>query len=491
METEWAEQKERLEQELQKASETNALLQDQLDGLIPGHEAEAPQHLPGTATPVLSEPAGREALPQPIEIDWKARLDAKFAQKLGDFYPSRATATAPLPAALEPAQGKDEQFVDARETADERMSHVGDGGVDGKVPASSGDATALMSFVWRGEYLVTKLEAIDYHLEHGSVVIQRTKRLELPSETHVFPLKAKADSLEPPPEPIADRVIPPVPDPIIPQQSDLEYTPSIAPDPVVESAQEKEPPVDVEMKKSSAEPREPGETMPDGSIVPDGYHYDGVRLVKTYKGYRDVGSSGEAPDAAARLAAMPKQEGIFTIIDPEIDAMRNGNVDSGLKAGSPWTNVDKDLPNGSERIAEQQQLFGKLFKSFKRCIADASPHKPSVTFELSKNCKYWSWPSVQKFISDYKLRQHVRLKTSGPGPAKRVTFSGAAARAFHRSPLERMGLLDWSCPTHGVLRSTSEEVLQLGDLVKHLEKVGSRMVQMRDGLGSIWVEDVD
>ena len=75
--------------------------------------------------------------------------------------------------------------------------------------------------------------------------------------------------------------------------------------------------------------------------------------------------------------------------------------------GSPWTNVNKDLPNGSERIAEQQQLFGKLFKSFKRCIADASPHKPSVTFELSKNCKYWSWPSVQKFISDYKLRQHA------------------------------------------------------------------------------------
>ena len=134
------------------------------------------------------------------------------------------------------------------------------------------------------EYLVTKLEAIDYHLEHGSVVIQRTKRLELPSETHVFPLKAKADSLEPPPEPIADRVIPPVPDPIIPQQSDLEYTPSIAPDPIEPPAQEKEPPVDVEMKKSSAEPLEPGEVMPDGSIAPDGYHYDGVRLVKTYKG---------------------------------------------------------------------------------------------------------------------------------------------------------------------------------------------------------------
>ena len=142
METEWTEKKEHLEQELRKASETNALLQDQLDGLIPAHEAEAPRHLPGTATPVLSEPAGREAMPQPIEIDWKGRLDARFAQKLGDFYPSRAPATAPLPAALEHAQGKDDHFVDARETADERLSPAGDGGVDGKVPASSGEANA-------------------------------------------------------------------------------------------------------------------------------------------------------------------------------------------------------------------------------------------------------------------------------------------------------------------------------------------------------------
>ena len=68
--------------------------------------------------------------------------------------------------------------------------------------------------------------------------------------------------------------------------------------------------------------------------------------------------------------------------------------------------MNKDLPNGSERIAEQQQLFDKLFKGFKRCIADAKQYQPSITFELSKNCKYWSWPSVQKFISDNKLQQH-------------------------------------------------------------------------------------
>ena len=123
METEWTERKAYLEDELQKASETNALLQEQLDGLITAHETEAPHQLPGTATPVLSEPAGREALPQQAaEIDWKAKLDAKFAQKLGDFYPSRASIGLVPPAAPEHAQRKEEHFVDARETADERMS---------------------------------------------------------------------------------------------------------------------------------------------------------------------------------------------------------------------------------------------------------------------------------------------------------------------------------------------------------------------------------
>ena len=145
METEWTERKAYLEDELRKASETNALLQDQLDGLIPVHETEAPHQLPGTATPVLSEPAGREALPQAAEIDWKAKLDAKFAQKLGEFYPSRAPAGLIHPAVPEPAHSKEEHFVDARETADERLSNAGDGGAEGKAPASSGDANAPMS----------------------------------------------------------------------------------------------------------------------------------------------------------------------------------------------------------------------------------------------------------------------------------------------------------------------------------------------------------
>ena len=35
---------------------------------------------------------------------------------------------------------------------------------------------------WKGEYLVAKLEAADYHVNWGALTIQRTKRLELPSE---------------------------------------------------------------------------------------------------------------------------------------------------------------------------------------------------------------------------------------------------------------------------------------------------------------------
>ena len=124
METEWTERKAYLEDELRKASETNALLQDQLDGMIPPREGEPVHHQPGTTTPAISESAGREALPQAAEIDWKARLDATFAQKLSDFYPSRTSAGSVAPAAPEHAQSREEHFVDARETADDRMSNV-------------------------------------------------------------------------------------------------------------------------------------------------------------------------------------------------------------------------------------------------------------------------------------------------------------------------------------------------------------------------------
>ena len=47
---------------------------------------------------------------------------------------------------------------------------------------------------WKSEYLVAELEAADYHVNWGALTIQRTKRLELPSEGFIFPLKALIDS---------------------------------------------------------------------------------------------------------------------------------------------------------------------------------------------------------------------------------------------------------------------------------------------------------
>ena len=49
---------------------------------------------------------------------------------------------------------------------------------------------------WRGEYLVAKLEALDYHAENNSISIQRTKKVELLPGGFSFPLRAKRDRME-------------------------------------------------------------------------------------------------------------------------------------------------------------------------------------------------------------------------------------------------------------------------------------------------------
>ena len=42
-------------------------------------------------------------------------------------------------------------------------------------------------FAWKGEYLVAKLEALDYHAETGSITVQRARRVELIAGGFVFP----------------------------------------------------------------------------------------------------------------------------------------------------------------------------------------------------------------------------------------------------------------------------------------------------------------
>ena len=83
---------------------------------------------------------------------------------------------------------------------------------------------------WKGEYLVAKLEAADYHVSWGALTIQRRKRLQLPSEGFIFPLKALIDSKSPKADRLEDQVTPPTPS-AVPMESsmlpppDLEYEP--------------------------------------------------------------------------------------------------------------------------------------------------------------------------------------------------------------------------------------------------------------------------
>ena len=86
----------------------------------------------------------------------------------------------------------------------------------GKLSPTSNEGIFLGYYIqpghdWKGEYLVAKLEAADYHVNWGALTIQRTKRLELPSEGFIFPLKALIDSKAPKADRLEDQVIPQTP----------------------------------------------------------------------------------------------------------------------------------------------------------------------------------------------------------------------------------------------------------------------------------------
>ena len=134
---------------------------------------------------------------------------------------------------------------------------------------------------WRGEYLVAKLEALDYHVEHNSLTTQRTKKIELLPGGFSFPLRVKQDRKEAiPDDPKLNLIESPNPIPLA--DADLaEYTPSEAPEGVPEQGGE-EPELEV-TAADKAEDYKP-DTTPAGVPIPEGYHWDGLRVVKTYKG---------------------------------------------------------------------------------------------------------------------------------------------------------------------------------------------------------------
>ena len=130
-------------------------------------------------------------------------------------------------------------------------------------------------FAWKGEYLVAKLDALDYHAENGSITVQRARRLELVPGGFTFPLRALQEAKEPKPDRLEDNVIA-EPRPI-PYESEMQQIADVQTE--HETADEEQP------DKSPVDEIFPEiKYTPTGQIIPDGYHWDGTRLVKSYKG---------------------------------------------------------------------------------------------------------------------------------------------------------------------------------------------------------------
>eukprot|EP00435_Cladocopium_sp_Y103_P032401 s1446_g8.t1 len=138
-------------------------------------------------------------------------------------------------------------------------------------------------FAWKGEYLVAKLEALDYHAENASITVQRARRIELLSGGFTFPLRALQEAKEPKPDRPEDNLIAGAR--LIPFESGMQR--SEPDDEVVEKS------TDAVLTALAPEGLGPEEDIfgddeakrtPKGDPIPDGYHWDGTRIVKTYKG---------------------------------------------------------------------------------------------------------------------------------------------------------------------------------------------------------------
>ena len=70
--------------------------------------------------------------------------------------------------------------------------------------------------------------------------------------------------------------------------------------------------------------------------------------------------------------------------------------------GCPWQRINV------EKVQSHQELFIRLFKSFQSLCRMIKSRNPCIAFELPKNCEYWSWDIVKKFISKYKLVPTLR-----------------------------------------------------------------------------------
>ena len=141
--------------------------------------------------------------------------------------------------------------------------------------------------VWRGEYLVTKLEALEYHLEHASFTIIRVKKVEFPPDGIIFPVRVKVDKDAPKPLPVSERVVPQPK--LCLRIRHLKLVMMVVLLQLIRGTRgtrggDEDKSWDLPPRAEPAPPADGDVVAPDGSRIPSGHHWDSVRAVRDYKG---------------------------------------------------------------------------------------------------------------------------------------------------------------------------------------------------------------
>ena len=127
--------------------------------------------------------------------------------------------------------------------------------------------------MWRGEYLVTKLEALEYHLEHASFTIIRVKKVEFPPDGIIFPVRVKVDKDAPKPLPVSERVVPQpevVPAPLPPETGDEGSVAAVDQGDEGDKGGNEDKSWDLSPRADPAPPADGDVVAPDGSRIPSG-----------------------------------------------------------------------------------------------------------------------------------------------------------------------------------------------------------------------------
>ena len=111
----------------------------------------------------------------------------------------------------------------------------------------------------------------------------------------------------------------------------------------------------------------------------------------------------EADDATRSKTIQALVSKIHTLCDEGGDTSKPLLLFASLPCtgGCPWQRIN--VEKNPKLVQSHQELFIRLFKSFQSLCRMIKSRNPCVAFELPKNCEYWSWDIVRKFISKYNL----------------------------------------------------------------------------------------